>query len=833
MTTLQIKLAPYSNILDGITLYEKIDTVALNKLIHSDLLMTTEWNKSNGFINHLCHNEKQQLEKYYEKCKNGKVPVTYKKVKGNPFGRADPEHSLSLFTIRREVRHTISKTFYIDIDIKNCHPEILYQICKANDIPCDLLEQYVKNRQYYLDLVINEYNCTYDQAKVLFIVILYSGGFKRWADDNKIEKPALPIIAEFKTEFTTIAEKIMRKNLEIAEAVIKRKNDQGKTEYNLAGSTCSYFLQEYEIRILETIYKYCVDNQIIHQNCAVLCADGLMIEKEFYSPSLLSTFHEIVHDKFGLDLQFTTKDMDEDYLKVLDNHIVMDLHHPTFSTGLLSDYFAILYRDKFVFVDGLLYIYNGVFWEMDTKSNATLSRFIDKKFYSKLVSYACEKQQHYTRLYSAIEDTANEEKLKVELDRIAGFQKDIQNLRQVKYRDNLIKDVLNKINDETVEFDTHPLLFAFNNKIFDLRRDMPVDSHYTYYISMTTGYDYNDKYDPVYIEQLNALIDTIHPNADVRDHYLERQATGLCGLQIQALNIAQGVGGNGKSVINSLQMRTLGNYGYKLPSSVILQEIKEGGNPQVANMHKKRYVLVQEPNGKRKICCATMKEITGDKDINVRLLHSNKCGIKLALTLMLECNNLPPLDEVEEAEVRRIDVTPFESKFVSQERYDEIECKTNVFIGNSYYITDEFQEIHKQALFEILRKSFNKFVANKFQFSPTPQSCKNKTKDYLAVSDDIYEWVKETFDKVSTDNKSEDQKEDQILYICDMYSMFKSGECYRSMSKTEQRHYNKSNFESKIRKCLFLANDFVDRDGYIGKYQLKKPALKLWRFKPE
>ena len=140
MTTLQIKLAPYSNILDGITLYEKIDTVALNKLIHSDLLMTTEWNKSNGFINHLCHNEKQQLEKYYEKCKNGKVPVTYKKVKGNPFGRADPEHSLSLFTIRREVRHTISKTFYIDIDIKNCHPEILYQICKANDIPCDLLE---------------------------------------------------------------------------------------------------------------------------------------------------------------------------------------------------------------------------------------------------------------------------------------------------------------------------------------------------------------------------------------------------------------------------------------------------------------------------------------------------------------------------------------------------------------------------------------------------------------------------------------------------------------------------------------------------------------------
>jgi hypothetical protein len=122
MNSIQKTLAPYPNILDGITLYEKIDPVALNKLIHSDLLMTTEWNKGNGFINYICHNEKQQLEKYYEKCKNGKVPVTYKKVKGNPFGRSDPEKSLSLFTIRQEIRHTICKTFYVDVDICNCHP---------------------------------------------------------------------------------------------------------------------------------------------------------------------------------------------------------------------------------------------------------------------------------------------------------------------------------------------------------------------------------------------------------------------------------------------------------------------------------------------------------------------------------------------------------------------------------------------------------------------------------------------------------------------------------------------------------------------------------------
>jgi phage/plasmid-associated DNA primase len=188
---------------------------------------------------------------------------------------------------------------------------------------------------------------------------------------------------------------------------------------------------------------------------------------------------------------------------------------------------------------------------------------------------------------------------------------------------------------------------------------------------------------------------------------------------------------------------------------------------------------------------------------------------------MLECNNLPLLDEVKEAEVRRIDVSPFESKFVSQERYDEIEDKTNLYVGNTHYATDEFRHKHKQALFEILRIKFAKYVSNGFKFSPTPSACKSKTRDYLAISDDIFEWVKETYQETAADDV-------EPLYVADMYERFKSSDCFRRMSKTEQRHYNKSNFETKVRSNLFLSKDFVDRDGYIGKTKIKKPALKHW-----
>jgi hypothetical protein len=50
------------------------------------------------------------------------------------------------------------------------------------------------------------------------------------------------------------------------------------------------------------------------------------------------------------------------------------------------------------------------------------------------------------------------------------------------------------------------------------------------------------------------------------------------------------------------------NYGYKLPSNVLLQEIKSGANPEIANLHLKRFVLCQEPQTSKRICCSTLKE---------------------------------------------------------------------------------------------------------------------------------------------------------------------------------------------------------------------------------
>ena len=43
-------------------------------------------------------------------------------------GRVNPKNSLGLFSIRREIRHTLAEQRYVDLDIDNCHPVILNQI---------------------------------------------------------------------------------------------------------------------------------------------------------------------------------------------------------------------------------------------------------------------------------------------------------------------------------------------------------------------------------------------------------------------------------------------------------------------------------------------------------------------------------------------------------------------------------------------------------------------------------------------------------------------------------------------------------------------------------
>ena len=157
------------NQLDNINLIETVPTETLKLLINSSLLKQTF---HNPFSSVCFDNEKEQLLKYEKLVKKGEATIIYTQTKNMNFGRVFPKNALGLFSIRREIRHTLARDYYIDIDIDNCHPVLLYQICKNNNIKCKYLKKYIDRRSEYLSEIMEIYNVVKDDAKQLFIQLL-------------------------------------------------------------------------------------------------------------------------------------------------------------------------------------------------------------------------------------------------------------------------------------------------------------------------------------------------------------------------------------------------------------------------------------------------------------------------------------------------------------------------------------------------------------------------------------------------------------------------------------------------------------------------------------
>lgn len=544
-----------------------------------------------------------------------------------------------------------------------------------------------------------------------------------------------------------------------------------------------------------------------------------------------------VKDKTGFDMVFVEKPLCDGYKDILDDHIIFDYWSKDITDGIYADYFKMLYYKQFICSCNSSYFYNGVYWVKDESGkNIMVNNKIDTDFKehilkkSKSVSYNLDKDwKAFKKMgqdenisskdlkekneaiiksfetkyyYKKPDDRDIDTHFQTLLKEIHTYMSNIEKyMRNVGTRDRLAKDVCRVINNDWIEFDNNPFLLAFRNKVYDLEKSEFVVPVYSQYISLTTGWNWAKGYSNSHKDKLMEIIDMIFPDTDVKQHYLTMLSTGLYGEVIQHFFVAKGVGGNGKSMLNGMMMRTIGEYGYKLPSLAVSTPIKEGANPTIANMNNKRFVLVQEPDKKNKINTSTMKEITGDKSINCRTLYSKATTTLLKLTFCMECNDLPQLDTPDDAIARRIDVTPFGSKFMNSHAYDELtkeEKATGLFhLANPLYNTYDFQDNHKQALMEILMEHFKVFKSNKFVIKP-PKAVIQEASEYLKYSDDFYGWFNNEFKK----------KEGSYISFKAIYRHYSYSDYFSNMTKADKRRHNAKFLKNTILNNMFLKKHF-------------------------
>ena len=81
--------------------------------------------------------------------------------------------------LKKEIRNSIMPENIKDIDMINCHPTILLNLCQKNKIVCNILENYVQNR----NIILDSFGDDKKSVKKMFLTIL-NGDLKRNTQKN-------------------------------------------------------------------------------------------------------------------------------------------------------------------------------------------------------------------------------------------------------------------------------------------------------------------------------------------------------------------------------------------------------------------------------------------------------------------------------------------------------------------------------------------------------------------------------------------------------------------------------------------------------------------------
>ena len=138
----------------------------------------------------------------------------YTKSKNQTTGRYYSKNGLQ--SMKREIRHTLCKGDYIDVDMVNAEAIILLNYCKINKIDCDNLEYYVEHRDEIMNQIIDDQQLDRNDVKMIFLKIINGGGIDDKSTNNEF-------ISEFYNEMKNIRVEIVKLNPNIVEYVKKIK----------------------------------------------------------------------------------------------------------------------------------------------------------------------------------------------------------------------------------------------------------------------------------------------------------------------------------------------------------------------------------------------------------------------------------------------------------------------------------------------------------------------------------------------------------------------------------------------------------------------------------
>ena len=471
-------------------------------------------------------------------------------------------------------------------------------------------------------------------------MLLYYGSFDRWKQVNNIcDKEQNKYLKDFQIELKKIGDNIVLNNPKMVKALITEKNK------NINGTIVSYFLQDYERRILEIVYEYLVEKNYIINNNTSLCHDGIMILKENYNDKILIKLNKHILEYTGMNLKFEKKEIINNYkealdklekesgelIKYLDNdislNIFLKLNCPNFYKFGKGEYY--IYNDE-----------NKLYEERDTEDSEI---YISKNITSFMEKYKnlFENNKTYNILYKRYTNNINQIILK------------LQNNHDLKEQLNKKVGIIPIKNNKILNLDTLEIRERIKEDNFTF--EMPVNYKPN---------DYNENEIKKYFEDLFK-----------NDKELIQIVLNLCksiiyGIRLRYIFVFQGDGNNGKSLFINLLKHIYSKFGSSVDKKVMISsDIGSNLTTELEILENIRVGFLSETKDEDKFNDELIKRLTGGDDISVRSLFKSHRVMKTNVSLLLCTNHFPTFDKTEKSMLQRIMPIPFLNSFEINEEF--------------------------------------------------------------------------------------------------------------------------------------------------------------------
>lgn len=188
------------------------------------------------------------------------------------------------------------------------------------------------------------------------------------------------------------------------------------------------------------------------------------------------------------------------------------------------------------------------------------------------------------------------------------------------------------------------------------------------YISMSAGVPFHSYFSfehPLVIECMKWMREMFEE--DLMRHFLKFAASILKRRNVdKILPIFTGNGNNSKSMVIKLFMIVFGMYAIKVPVAIFSEKFVSSGSaaPQTARFVHKAIGFGDEADDSLPMNKNAVKKYTGGDSFFTRKLNDNGGDVELSLKIVIITNDIPNIEDPDDATKRRVKIIPFLSEWI-------------------------------------------------------------------------------------------------------------------------------------------------------------------------